>query len=111
MNVEILQENIVSTVNIINRFVSNKSSLPVFSNVLLDATDLNLKLLGSNLETSVEIVLPVKINETGKAAVPAAEHRGQSHHLASRTRRIPKLLCLRERKNTARGHPYVAGHV
>ncbi|MDP2860523.1 MAG: DNA polymerase III subunit beta [bacterium] len=71
MKLTLLQENLIRGLNIVNRSVSSKPSLPILSNILLTAFENRLKLSSTNLETSITFWLDAKIEKEGKFTVPA----------------------------------------
>lgn len=71
MKMEILQENLVRYLSIANRVITAKPALPILSSILLKATDKNLTLQATNLDTSLLLSLNVKVEEKGKITVPA----------------------------------------
>jgi DNA polymerase-3 subunit beta len=65
------QENLARSLASVGRVVSNRSSLPVLSNVLL-ATDGNrLRLSATNLEIGINYWIGSKVEEQGSLTVPA----------------------------------------
>ena len=55
----------------LSKIISLKNQLPILANILFDAQENNFTLSGTNLETSLVITVPAKIEKTGKLALPA----------------------------------------
>jgi DNA polymerase-3 subunit beta len=67
------QEKLSEAVQIAERIVGKKESLPVLSCIILEATDKNLLIVrATNLETGIEIKIPAEITETGIVAIPVS---------------------------------------
>jgi DNA polymerase-3 subunit beta len=54
------------------RAVSNRNTLPILSNVLLETEDDRVQLTATDLDTAIRCVLPTLVSENGSVAVPAA---------------------------------------
>lgn len=55
----------------VSRAVSGRSTLPILSNVMLQATDDALRLLATDLEIWMECSLPVEVGQSGAITLPA----------------------------------------
>lgn len=64
------QEKFSKAIQIVERIVGKKESLPVLSCILLEAKEKKLIIKATNLETGIEIVVPAEINEDGIVAIP-----------------------------------------
>jgi len=53
------------------RAVSNRNTLPILSNVLLETQDDRLQLTATDLDTAIRCVIPASVSENGSVAVPA----------------------------------------
>ncbi len=74
MKVIILQENLTKGLNIVSRVIGGKTNLPILENILISAKEEGkLKLTATNLETSINIFLPAKIEKKGDFALPAKD--------------------------------------
>lgn len=74
MKIIILQENLTKGLNVVNRIIGGKSNLPILENILISAqTEGRLRLTATNLETSINIFLPAKIEKKGDFVVPAKD--------------------------------------
>jgi len=71
MKVDILKENLTSGLSKANRIISSRSQLPILANILLEATNNQLILYSTNLETSIKIILGAKVEKKGSFTVPA----------------------------------------
>lgn len=71
MNVQILQEHIVKAVSRANRVIGSKSQIPILSHILFQAQNNTITLLATNLETTIKITVPGKIEEEGSFCLPA----------------------------------------
>ena len=71
MNIKCLKKDIKEAVSICERISGKNLNLPILSNILLDAEEKDLKLISTNLELGVEIIIPAKIENKGKITVPA----------------------------------------
>ena len=58
-------------VQVAERLIGKKESLPVFSCILIRATKTTLTVSATNLEAGAEIAIPAKVSEEGIVAVPA----------------------------------------
>jgi DNA polymerase-3 subunit beta len=71
MNITILQENLHKGLGRVIRIVALKPQLPILTHVLLSAKNGQITLKTTNLETSIQTLLPGKIEEEGEICVPA----------------------------------------
>ncbi|MBK8049939.1 MAG: DNA polymerase III subunit beta [Anaerolineales bacterium] len=71
MRVSVLQENLAKGLAIVGRAVSSRSTLPVLGNILLDASDNQLRLAATNLEIGVNCWIGAKVEDEGAITVPA----------------------------------------
>ena len=71
MVVTVSQENLNKGLSLVNKAVSQKSTLPVLSNILIEARKEGLYLSSTNLETSITAYIPAKVSEVGNTTVPA----------------------------------------
>jgi len=68
---ECLQEYISKGLSIVNRAIPVKGSLPVLSNVLINAQNGKVKLVATNLETVITFSFGASVTEEGSITVPA----------------------------------------
>ncbi len=71
MQIVILQENLLSTINQATRFVSTKPQIPILSGILLKAQKGKLLFRSTDLRVGFQTTLPVKVEEEGEVVVPA----------------------------------------
>ncbi len=71
MKATTLSENISKAIITASRFVSNKSQLPILSNILLKAEKNKIIINATNLETSISINIGAKVEENGEIAIPS----------------------------------------
>jgi DNA polymerase III subunit beta len=71
MKVSVLQENLAHGLNIVSRAVSQRSTLPVLSNVLVATDEGRLRLSATNLELGITCWIGAKIEEEGSTTVPS----------------------------------------
>jgi DNA polymerase-3 subunit beta len=69
MKFTISQENLKNAVNLTSRFITNKVQLPILCNVLLKANKTSLNLQATNLENSVSLNVPSRIEKEGEITV------------------------------------------
>lgn len=70
MNVTILKGHLEKSVTTLSRIISQKAQLPILSNILLEATKGEIALSATNLNESIRIALPAKVEEEGTLSVP-----------------------------------------
>ena len=71
MRVTCLQENLQRALSIVGRAVASKSTLPVLSNILLEAADDSLVLSATNLDMGIRYRLPARVEEPGRVTLQA----------------------------------------
>ncbi len=71
MKATILQENFAKAINYISRVVSNRTTLPILNNVLIEAVDGKLKMSATDLEIAISTKIVGKVDEDGIITVPA----------------------------------------
>lgn len=71
MKLSCTHENLIRTLNYLEWVVGRQSHLPILSNILFEAENGRLRLLATNLEIGVVAELGAKVEEEGKAALPA----------------------------------------
>ena len=71
MRVSCLQENLAKGLSIVGRAVSTRSTMPVLSNILLDAKTNQLRLAATNREIGINCWLGAKVEDEGAITVPA----------------------------------------
>lgn len=71
MQISCLQENLSKGLNIINRIVPLRGSLPILSNIFIKTEKGRLKLSGTNLEIGINYWLGAKVEKKGGLTIPA----------------------------------------
>ncbi len=71
MKISCTQEKLNRGVSIVSRIVGNRTTLPVLSNVYLEAKDGELKLSATDLEIGVTTKVGAKVDSEGATTVPA----------------------------------------
>ena len=71
MDLRITKEALAEGIQIVQNAVSQKSSLPILSNVLLEVDKENLKLTATDLDIGICCSIPVEAEQTGAITVPA----------------------------------------
>ncbi len=71
MDLTITKDALMEGIQTVQNAVSQKSSLPVLSNVLLEAEDNKLKLTATDLDLGICATIPVTIEQQGAITVPA----------------------------------------
>ena len=73
MKINCFKKDIKEAVSICERIAGKNINLPILSNILLDADENGLKIISTNLDLGVEVIIPsAKIEKNGKITVPAA---------------------------------------
>jgi DNA polymerase-3 subunit beta len=71
MDFSCAKENVYRAIQIVEKAVSFKSTLPIIGNILLETTKEGLKLYSNDLEIGIEVVIPAKISSHGLILIPA----------------------------------------
>lgn len=71
MNLSTNQTNLSAALAIAGRAVSSRTTMPVLSNVLLDATDDTLRLAATNREIGINVWIGARVEDDGAVTVPA----------------------------------------
>ena len=71
MKVSVLQDKLAQGLNIVSRAVSQRSTLPVLSHVLVATDEGRLRLSATDLELGISCWIGAKIQEEGSTTVPA----------------------------------------
>jgi len=65
------QENLLAGIQTVQNIVSSKATLPILSNILLEAKGAKLKLNATDLDMGISCEIPVDIMEEGAITIPA----------------------------------------
>jgi DNA polymerase-3 subunit beta len=71
VRVSCFQENLAKGLSIVSRAVSTRSTMPVLSNILLEAKDNQLRLAATNREIGINCWISAKVEDEGAITVPA----------------------------------------
>lgn len=71
MNLSVYQQNFSKALSIVSRAVSSRTTLPVLSNILLDAKGDTLRLAATNREISITCWIGAKVEDEGAITIPA----------------------------------------
>ena len=71
MDFKVTKDALVEGIQIVQNAVSQKSSLPILSNVLLEAENNELKLTATDLDMGICATIPIQIEQAGAITVPA----------------------------------------
>ncbi len=77
------QENLSRSITYLERITGKQSTLPILSNILIEAENGRLKLSATNLEIGVVVNIGAKIEEEGKITIPAKLIGSFIHNLPS----------------------------
>jgi len=71
MKIKILKNDLVKNIQNVQNVISSRSSLPILSNILIEAEQNKLKLTGTDLDIGISSTLTAEIEEKGAITVPA----------------------------------------
>ncbi len=71
MRVSVSQKNLSAALGIVGRAVSSRSTMPVLSNILLDATGDQLRLSATNREIGINCWIAATVHDAGATTIPA----------------------------------------
>ena len=71
MKIQCLNKNLRNAVGIAERNTSKNQTLQILNAVFFNVDKNKIKIMATNLETAIEIILPGKIHEPGNIVVPA----------------------------------------
>ena len=77
------QENLSRSIAYLERITGKQSTLPILSNILIEAENGRLKLSATNLEIGVVVNIGAKIEEEGRITIPAKLIGSFIHNLPS----------------------------
>lgn len=85
MKFQISQKDFYEGIQIVQRAVSNKNTLPILSGILIKTEDKRLKLVATDLELGIECYINAEIISTGEIVIPA-------NHLLNIIRELPSMI-------------------
>jgi DNA polymerase-3 subunit beta len=65
------RETLTKNIGAVQRAISGRSSLPVLSNILMEAKEEQLRLMATDIEIAIEARVPAKVEKEGSITVPA----------------------------------------
>ena len=71
MRLSVTQKNLSAALGIVGRAVSSRTTMPVLSNILLDATADQLRLSATNREIAITCWIPADVEDVGAITIPA----------------------------------------
>jgi len=71
MKIEIAKNVLLSGIQKVQNVISPRATLPILSNILMDAQQNKLKLTATDLDIGISCVIPVNIQESGIITIPA----------------------------------------
>ncbi|MGB9613817.1 MAG: DNA polymerase III subunit beta, partial [Candidatus Margulisiibacteriota bacterium] len=77
------REELQSGVSAVEKIVATRSTLPIISNILFEASKSGLKLSANNLEVGIEVGLKANVSREGSVLLPAKTLSGIVNKLPS----------------------------
>ena len=71
MKIQIQKADLLNSVNIVLKAVSAKSTMPILECLIIEATALGIKLIGTDMELGIETIVKGSIQEEGMVALNA----------------------------------------
>ena len=71
MKVKVSKDILVSAIQTVQNIVSSKATLPILSNILIDASKTKLRLNATDLDIGISCEIPVETIEEGAITIPA----------------------------------------
>ncbi|MDD4893850.1 MAG: DNA polymerase III subunit beta [Candidatus Omnitrophica bacterium] len=71
MKLEVEKNTLLNGIQKVQNVISSKSTLPILSNILIDAQQSKLKLTATDLDIGISCAVPVDIQEPGIITIPA----------------------------------------
>lgn len=71
MKLKVLKGDLIENIQYVQNVISSKSSLPILSNILIEAEASKITLTSTNLDIGICSVFPAEIEEEGAITVPA----------------------------------------
>lgn len=83
------KDNLLNGINIVQKAISSKNTMPILSGIYLKAVDNKLLFAATDLELGIECKVPVQIIEEGDVVIPA-------RYLSELVRRLPNTNLMFE---------------
>ena len=71
MKIKVNKDQLIQAIAVVGNVVSSKATLPILSNMMLEAKDEQLKLNSTDLDIGISCEIPVHIFESGAITLPA----------------------------------------
>lgn len=71
MKIKLTKDNLLAGIQTVQNIVSNKATLPILSNMLLETKSDSIKLNTTDLDIGISCELPVNVTEEGGITIPA----------------------------------------
>lgn len=71
MKIACVQKDLARGISIANRAVSPRSTVPIMTNMLLAASDNQLRISGTNSQLRIDCAIPCRVEESGSITIPA----------------------------------------
>ena len=71
MKIKVTKENLLKGIQIVQNIISNKTTLPILSNILLETHINKIKLNATDLDIGISCEIPVDVIEEGSITIPA----------------------------------------
>ena len=71
MKLKILRKDLLEAVNIVEKAVPVKTTIPIMEGIFLEARDNSFRLIGNNLDLGLECEIPAEVEEKGMVVVRA----------------------------------------
>lgn len=103
MKFQIAQKVFYEGIQIVQRAVSNKNTLPILSGILIKTEDTRLKLVATDLELGIECYINAEIISEGEIVIPAT-------HLSNIIRELPSMTVTVDCDLQNKSAEVVCGH-
>jgi DNA polymerase-3 subunit beta len=101
MQFTVQKENLLNALNAVTKATTNRGIQPILANVLIDTIDSkSLKLIATDLDISIEAIIPATVLEEGKVTLPAKK----LHEIASNLPESNVVFSIDLEKLTAKIH-------
>ncbi len=71
MKISCKKQNLINGLNIIQKIINSKTTLPILSGILFEAFDNEIKLTGNDLTTAIETTIEANIIKGGSIVIPS----------------------------------------
>ena len=71
MKAKLSQQNLLKAIQVVQRSVSPRSTLPILNGILFETGDSKMVLSATDLEIAMRTEIPAKVNSPGKVVIPA----------------------------------------